>query len=322
MADLLTFLRECAASGALLASICGSLVIPLFAWLAIRAFAPYILRMHDDAPWQAPLAAIAATIPPAVFLALSIIGVLGAASSGCLSYVWGRILFGAIVAFVVLALGRASIGAYRRSRQVRRLIVASQAPDAPLYAIAQRCGVRIRVLPYSEPFCALAGFWRPIVLVSTQTLERLSAEELEAAFRHERAHAARFDLMLGAALNFFADLLPFPSGDLVEAYAKARETAADEHAVRDCAPEALASAIVRLAAAKPMPRATAALTESGRSIKHRLAALLDDRAARIDPRGRRMLVATSLAAIMFASFLPAVLFALKFVACTMQGPHV
>ena len=72
MADLLTFLRECAASGALLASICGAVVVPLVAWLAIRAVAPYILRMHDDASWQAPLAALAATIPPAIFLALSI----------------------------------------------------------------------------------------------------------------------------------------------------------------------------------------------------------------------------------------------------------
>ena len=321
MADLLTFLRECAASGALLASICGAVTVPLMAWLAIRAVAPYISRMHDDASWQAPLAALAATIAPAIFLALSIIGVLGAASSGCLDYLWGRILFGAIVAFVVLALGRASAKAYDRHRQVRRLIAASKTCDAALRAIAERCGVRVRVLQYSEPFCALAGISRPTVLVSTQTLERLSAEELEAAFRHERAHAARFDLVLGAILNFFADLLPLPAGDLLEAYTKARERAADEHAVRDCAPDALASAIVRLAAAKPMPRATAALTEEGRSIKHRIVALLDDRAARIDPRGRRIVVVASLAAIVIVSFLPAFLFALKFVACTMQGNH-
>lgn len=322
MADLATFLRECAASGALIASICGVLVVPLLTWLAIRALAPFVVRMSEDAAWQAPLAAAAATIPGAMFLLLSLIGLAGAASSGCLNYSWGCVFFAAIVALIALAVCRSSLSAFRRAREVRALIHASQAPDSALQTTARRCRVRVRVLNYSEPFCALAGLWSPVVLISTQTLKRLNAEELQATLRHEHAHAARLDLLLGALVSFFTDLLPLPASDLVQAYCKARETAADERAIRVCAPQALASAIVRLAAAKPLARAAAHLIEDGQSVKQRIAALLDDRPDRIERRNRRIIAAASLAAIVAASVLPAALSALNFASCTTKGMHV
>ncbi len=316
MADLLTFIRECAASGALIGSMCGALVVPFFAWLAIRVLAPHVRRMNDDAGWQAPLAAIAATAPAAIFLMLGIIGLAGSVSAGCLNYLWGRAMFATIATLLLLALCRASLGAYRRFRDVRRLMRASRPPDAALRAIAERCRVRVRTLRYAEPFCALAGLWSPVVLISSQSLGRLSVEELEAALLHERAHAARLDHALGAALSFFAELLPLPAGDLIETYAKAREAAADERATRECEPDALASAIVRLASAKPLPRGIAALTEDSRSIKYRIAALLEDRAGRVTPPARRIVTVTSLTAIVVTSIAPAVLFSLNFIACT------
>lgn len=318
MADLLAFLRECAASGTLIGSLCGLIFIPFLTWLGVRALAPFILRMRDDAPWQAPLAAIAATTPGAMFLLLALVGLLGASSSGCLDFVWGRALFGAIAVVLTLALCRAALRAYRRTSQVRKLISVSQPADSSLDAIAQRCGVRVRVMNYGDAFCALVGSWNPIVLISRGTMERLSEAELVAALRHERAHAVRFDLVIAAALSFFADLLPLPVADLVQTYAMARESAADESAVQQCDPAILASAIVAVATTRRF-RAVAALAEDIYSVKQRVLTLLSASAERTDPGRRRIIVSVSLGAIVLLSLAPAVLSAFTYYSCAVKG---
>ena len=321
IADLWSFLQGCAASGTLIASICGLILVPFLTWLGAHALAPYIVRMRDDVAWQAPLAAIAAIIPGAVFATLATIGLLGASSSGCLNFVWGRLLVGVIVTLAFLAIGRATLKAYRNAVQVRRLIDVSRSPDSAIETIACRCGVKVRVLSYQEPFCALAGIWNPVVLISRGTLERLDDEELEAALRHERAHAIRFDLLLGAVLSFCADLLPLPASDLIETYAMARESAADEHAVRTCAPDALASAILSLAMTQTVPHGAAALAEDIRSIKNRVMRLADNNAASVDPRRRRIIATGLLATLLLLSFAPAVLSAFNYYTCTVKGMH-
>ncbi len=321
IADLWSFLQGCAASGTLITSICGLILVPFLVWLATRALAPYIVRMRDDVAWQAPLAAIAAIIPGAAFASLAVIGLLGASSSGCLNFVWGRLLVGVIVTLVFLAVARASLKAYRSAVQVRRLIDASRTPDSVIEAIARRCGVKVRVLNYQEPFCALARIWNPVVLISRGTRERLDDEELEAALRHERAHAIRFDLLLGAVLSFCADLLPLPATDLIETYALARESAADEHAVRKCAPDVLASAILSLAMTQAMPHGAAALAEDIRTIKTRITRLVDNSAANVDPHWRRIIATGSLAMLMLLSFVPAVLSSFNYYTCTVKGMH-
>ncbi|MDQ2680384.1 MAG: hypothetical protein M3Y21_05095 [Candidatus Eremiobacteraeota bacterium] len=318
MTDLLNFFRECAASGTLIASVCGLLFVPFFAWLGVRALATRILRMHDDAGWQAPLAAIAATIPGAAFLSLGIAGLLGASSSGCLRFFWGRVLFATIVAALTFAFSRAALRAYRRSSDIRRLIGASVPADSVTESIALRCGVRVRVLDHRQPFCALAGLWNPLVLLSRGSLDRLDEEEVEASLRHERAHAVRLDLMLAAMLSFFADLLPLPASDLIAAYRTSREIAADGHAVRNCSPHALASAILALAAPRTIS-AAAALAEDAASLRSRVTALLSDDAELPVPKGRRVLAIAGLSAIIAVSALPVVLSALNFYACTASG---
>jgi beta-lactamase regulating signal transducer with metallopeptidase domain len=321
MADLLSFLRLCAASGTLIASLCGLIIIPFLTWLGVRTMAPFILRMRNDAAWQAPLAAIAATTPGAMFLLLALIGLFGASGSGCLAFVWGRVLFGAIAVLLALALSRAAFRASERSSQVHKLIDISQSANASIGAIAQRCGVRVRVVGYADAFCALVGPWNPVVLISRGTLDRLSIEELEAALLHERAHAARFDLMLAAALSFFADLLPLPADDLVEAYSTARERAADERAVHHCDPTTLASAIVAVATTRST-RAVAALAEETHSIKQRVSALLSTGAERVNPTARRLIACVCLGVIVGLSIAPAVLSATHFYTCAIKGMHV
>lgn len=321
MAEAVNFFRQCASSGALLFSFCGLIAIPFLTWLAIRRLAPGILSMSEDAAWQAPLAAIAAATPGATFLVLAIVGLLGASSAGCLNYVWGRILFGAVFLLLLLGLLRAVRRISGHAAQVHRLIGRSHDASPSVDAVAARCHVRVRVLDYAGPFCALVGFWRPMVLISTSTLARLKIPELEAALRHEHAHAARCDLALAAALGFFTKLLPLPVTDLVEAYASAREMAADERAVQECAPEALAHAILA-AGTQGSTIAAAALAEDMRLVRRRIIALLRENGGAANPCGRRIATTALLAAILLASAMSALLGVLNYHACIMSGIHV
>lgn len=319
MADFLIFLRECAASGTLIGSICGLVVVPVLAWIAIRAIVPYVLRMNEDVGWQAPIAAIAAMLPGAIFLSLALVGLVGAPSAGCLNFLWGRILFGTLLGFLIIALCRAGFALYRDATRVRQLIARSQEADSAVKAIAQRCGVRVRVLNYSEPFCALARLGNSVVLLSQGTLMRLDEDELEAALRHESAHALRFDLALAAMLRFFTQLLPLPLWDLVRTYSAARERAADESAALHCSRDALASAILAVVAKQPLAGA-AALAEDERSVRRRVAQLLESR-LQPNPLRHRVGATLALAAIMLLSFLPVVVSALNYHACAIRGIH-
>ncbi len=319
MHDLVFFIKACVASKALIASVCGLFVIPLAAWIIIRLLAPYIRRMDTDVAWQAPLAAIAATTPGAVFLLLAVIDLIGATSSGCLQFLWGRILFAAVLALTTLAFARATIITTRRVTQIRTLISLSHVPSEAILCIAQRVGVQVRVLPFPDPFCALARLIHPVVLVSRGTLDRLNAEELEAALRHERAHAQRADLPLSAALSFFADLLPLSTGDLIATYNIAREFAADEHATRGVEAHQLASAIISLAGTRKIAHSVAALAEDATNIKPRVLALLEERARSASPVARRAVAVAVLTAVAILSVTPAVLSALNYYACSTKG---
>ncbi len=319
MADLVFFLHACVASNTLVASLCGLLVIPIAAWLAVRLLAPYIRRMNNDPSWQAPLAAIASTTPGAVFLVLAIVDLAGARSSGCLQFVWGRIIFASILTLAILAFIRATAVAYQRYAQVRRVIQHSHTPSDQVREVAKKVGLTVRIIPSPEPFCALAQPLRPVVLLSRGTVERLDNEELEAALTHERAHALRGDLLLAAALSFFADLLPLPVRDLTATYKAAREFAADNHAVRKVEPHQLASAILSLAGGQTLGHGVAALAEDAASLKKRVLALLENRAERTDLAGRRMMTVSGLFAIATISLMPAVLSSMNHYVCTMQA---
>lgn len=319
MSDLVFFLKTCIASQTLIFSMCGLVLIPLAAWMAVRVLAPFIRSMENDTPWQAPLAAIASSTPGAVFLLLAIVDIAGASSSGCLQFVWGRVFFAVIAILAILAFIRAATIAHRRHAEVRRLIKHSQAPCARVSKTARQIGVDVRIVPSMEPFCALAQPLHPIVLLSRGAVERFDDTELEAALRHERAHQLRGDLLLGAALSFFGDLLPLPVNDLTATYNSAREFAADEHAVRTIDPHQLASAILSLAGARNMGRGVAALAEDSASLRRRVMRLLEGRAAGTGTVGRRIVSVTVLTSIAIFSLMPAVASMITSSACTLKG---
>lgn len=275
MHDLIEFFAQCVRSGTLLTSLCAIVLLPLGAWIASRFVAPFIVSMKDDAAWQAPLAAAAAALPGALFVALWTGALFSGLGSACLSVPAGRLVFGVIIGAMLAALARATWLAFARAIGIRRLIRSSSEPSPRLRAIARTIDLNARELHEDAPICALAGTTSPVVLVSTGALALISDEELRAALQHERAHARRGDQVLAAGLSFLVDLLPLPAADLVDTYRTARELAADHDAVRATDADSLAGALIEFA-------------KGGRVIAG-AACLMDDRATTMTQRLRALL---------------------------------
>ncbi len=99
---------------------------------------------------------------------------------------------------------------------------------------------------------ALAGLIRPRVIVAEEVVKTLSSDQLDAALRHERAHATSRDNLKRLLLLLTPDVLPFfrAGFDRAErAWAKFTEWSADDRAVAGDASRSLslAAALVRVA---------------------------------------------------------------------------
>lgn len=294
MTDLAAFVSACLSSPALLTSACALLVVPTLAWLVVLALKLAISRMADDPAWQASLAAAAAALPGALFLTIGAATLRGGWDSVCLQFASGRVLYGAIAALTAFGFVRAVVLAVRRGCDVRRLVRASSAPSARVRWASERAGVRAREISTAGPVIVLAGLFRPIVVVSTEALERVSDTELLAAIRHEAAHAQRRDLVCGAIVTFIADVVPLPVGALIALHRCAREFAADAHAAQVADPCDLASALLALTRSTLIPNGMAAFAEA-RTVRERLGALLSASSPKPSPARRALMTAALVA---------------------------
>jgi Zn-dependent protease with chaperone function len=273
LSDLGAFLTACLSSPALLTSACALIVVPTVAWLAVRALAPSLSRMVDDPGWQAPLAAAAAAMPGMLFLIVGAATLRGGWDSACLQFVSGKALYGAIAMLATFGFARASVLAARRVREVMRLLRQSSSPSERVRAAGDAAGVRIREVAADGPVMLLAGFLRPVVLVSADAVGRVNDAELLAAIRHEAAHFQRGDLLCAAVVAFIADLVPLPVTNFIAVYWRAREFAADAHAARSTDPCDLASALLALARPPTVSASIAAFADAG-TVRDRLGVLL------------------------------------------------
>lgn len=100
---------------------------------------------------------------------------------------------------------------------------------------AGACGIPILAVPEPGSLVALVGLVRPSILISRRLLDSgsLDAGALDAAFDHERAHAAQRDNWKLLALNLLPRLaVPLPRGETwLQLWQQAAEWAADDDAV-------------------------------------------------------------------------------------------
>ena len=107
------------------------------------------------------------------------------------------------------------------------------------------------VVKQDAPLLALAGVFRPRLVISDGVLRSLSSCQLEVALQHENAHRASRDNLKRVFLLLAPDPLPFVHGFsfLEKAWAKYAEWSADDAATRGDSLRALslASALLRIA---------------------------------------------------------------------------
>jgi Zn-dependent protease with chaperone function len=108
------------------------------------------------------------------------------------------------------------------------------------------------------PLLAMSGLFRPRLLISRGVLRSLSAEELDAALRHEHAHRTSRDNAKRLLLLLAPDIFPFvrPLRTLERTWSKFAEWAADDQATAGDSSRAvsLAAALVQVARMGSGPR--------------------------------------------------------------------
>jgi Zn-dependent protease with chaperone function len=318
VSDVSSFVAACISSPALLTSACGALVVPVLAWFVARALAHPLARMSDDPGWQAMLAATAAALPGSLFLVIGTTALVGGWHSACLQFASARVLYGVVAAMTAVGFARAVVLTVRRVKDMQHLARQSFAPSARIRAAGEAAGIRTRELRVDGAVMLLAGFLRPVVLVSPDAVERINDAELFAAVRHEAAHSVRGDLICAAVVSFVADLVPLPVENLVALYWRAREFAADAHATRNADPCDLASALLALARPAGSVRAVAAIADAG-TVRDRLNVLLTPLSKR-PSRVRRSLLTAAFSMTFVLGAAPALVAAVLGFTCSMTMP--
>ena len=114
------------------------------------------------------------------------------------------------------------------------------------------------LLADKAPVLAVAGVFRPRLVISRRVMRGLSSEQREAALRHERAHCDSGDNLKRFLILLAPDVLPFirSFSGLERAWSKFTEWAADDVATAGDPHRALslASALVRVARMGSKPK--------------------------------------------------------------------
>jgi Zn-dependent protease with chaperone function len=129
--------------------------------------------------------------------------------------------------------------------------------------------VSVEIVDSRRPLLAMVGVARPRLVATREVLRALKPAELDAALRHERAHAAFGDNSKRLLIAMAPDLIPFaPRFRALEtSWARFAERSADDWAVAGSARRsvALATALVRVArlgTAAPAPLTTSLLADA------------------------------------------------------------
>ena len=190
---------------------------------------------------------------------------------------------GILIAGAAAAIALAVMGLWR-------LIVRCRATSRFLRTVA-RTATRVTVpgasLPVwrvdaAFPLVALAGIWRPHVLIARCVLDQIPENELQVILTHEIAHARRHDNLVRLLLTGLPDVLSLvqPRAGIERAWHETAEDAADDLATGDDAQRrvCLASGLVRvarMAGQHVAPAVPLFAFHEGESVARRVRRLLD-----------------------------------------------
>ena len=157
-------------------------------------------------------------------------------------------------------------------RKSSRFFAISSPSRLPLGETPQ---VSVYELPDTGPNLFVAGLWRPRLYISRGAMQMLDAEEMQAAIRHELAHAHGFDNLKQLVVRFCA----FPAlASLEKEWLRAAEIAADDRAAQDESQAAdLASTLIKVGRAN----ARLSLPELGMSLVPETDTPVSDRVRRL-----------------------------------------
>jgi beta-lactamase regulating signal transducer with metallopeptidase domain len=137
------------------------------------------------------------------------------------------------------------------------------------------------VIDAGAPCVMLAGVLRPRMVISSDVVSALTAEQLSAVVRHEQAHGISRDNLKRLLVLLAPGILPFAHGlrSLERAWAKLSEWAADDRAAAGKARRSLtlAAALVRVArlgTAEAAPVLATSLMADGADLSERVDRLL------------------------------------------------
>lgn len=158
-----------------------------------------------------------------------------------------------LIVLVCISIGWVLIAAWRAVNAQKTLSRILSQWIKKVRVVDARHSVPVLQISSDDPVLAVAGICAPKVLVSQIAASTLSAEEFEAALRHEMAHIRHRDNLKKLLFRFAS----FPAMDKLEsAWADMCEMAADDAAISNTA-EALdlASALIKLSRLVPIQAA-------------------------------------------------------------------
>ena len=181
----------------------------------------------------------------------------------------------------VLAAGLVGVIAVRGARDAVRAVCFAR--------LAGRCrqwthrhGASISVVETGYPVAAVAGMFRPRLLMSSRILSACTPEELDAIVAHEQAHIrAHHNVVRAVMLGLPDPLAVLPTGREIEAaWALAAEETADDEATglseeKRAALAATLLHVARMADDGPPSWMPALAFYQGHDLQHRVRALLD-----------------------------------------------
>jgi Zn-dependent protease with chaperone function len=192
--------------------------------------------------------------------------------------------------FLILVVLKAidGVGRILRERKLGRALLDTSRPS--------ELGTSVRLIDSDEPVALTVGWTRPVVLLSTGLIDKVSAQTLEVILAHETAHQRRRDSLRAFFDHLTAALLPQAvARPLLSSIALAREQACDRDAVQAVGnPVAVARALCEVARLR-MTDSPAGLSIASSSLEARIQHLLEPTPAATNLRSRLTMFCVALA---------------------------